>query len=141
MKILLTTDGSDFSRLAAQYVADHLADLAAAPEIHVLNVHPPLPYRRAATVLGKKALEGYYAEEATKALAVAKKVLDKAGLAYQASFRVGDVVTEIGKYAKKAGIDLVVMGSQGHGALGSLALGSVTTKVLAALKTPVLVVR
>ena len=99
MKILLTTDGSEFSRLAAQYVADHLADLAAAPEIHVLNVHPPLPYRRAATVLGKKALEGYYAEEATKALAVAKKVLDKAGLAYEASFRVGDVVAGRGRSA------------------------------------------
>ena len=141
MKILLTTDGSEFTRRAAQYLADHLAELAAAPEIHVLNVHPPLPYRRAASVLGKKALEGYYAEEAGKALAAATRILDKAGLSYEASFRVGEVVAEIGKYVKKAGIDLIVMGSHGHGALGSLALGSVTAKVLAALETPVLIVR
>src|SRR5690348_8644517 len=109
MKILLTTDGSEFTRRAAHYVAEHLGALAAAPEVHVLNVHPPLPYRRAATILGKKALEGYYAEEAAKALAVATKVLDKAGVAYEAGFRVGDVVEEIGKYVKKAGIDLIVM--------------------------------
>jgi len=141
MKILLTTDGSEFTRRAAQYVAGHLGDLSSAPEIHVLNVHPPLPYRRAASVLGKKALESYYAEEAAKALAVATKVLEKAGMSYEASFRVGEIVEEIGKYVKKAGIDLIVMGSHGHGALGSLAMGSVTAKVLAALKTPVLIVR
>ena len=141
MKILLTTDGSESTKRAAQYLAEHLGTLAAAPDVHVLNVHPPLPYRRAASVLGKKALEGYYAEEAAKALAVATRVLDKAGIAYESGFRVGDVVDEIGKYAKKAGIDLIVMGSRGHGALAGLAVGSVTAKVLAALKTPVLIVR
>ena len=142
MKILLAADGSDYTRRAAAYVTGHLGELASAPEVHVLNVHPPLPYRRAATVLGKKVLEGYYAEEAGKALAVATKVLDKAGLPYEASFRVGDVAGEIGKYVKRAGIDLIVMGSRGHGAIAGLALGSVTAKVLAApLAVPVLIVR
>jgi nucleotide-binding universal stress UspA family protein len=37
--------------------------------------------------------------------------------------------------------DLVVMGSHGHGAVGGLVLGSVTQRVLAACKTPVLVIR
>ena len=141
MNILLTTDGSDCSKRAARYLAEHVSALADAPEVHVLNVHPPLPYTRAASVLGKKTLEKYYAEEAHKALAVAAKVLDKAGVAYESGFRVGDVVAEIGKYVKKEGIDLVVMGSHGHGALKGLALGSVTSKVLATLGTPVLIVR
>jgi nucleotide-binding universal stress UspA family protein len=33
------------------------------------------------------------------------------------------------------------MGSRGHGAIANLALGSTTAKVLAAIKTPVLIVR
>jgi nucleotide-binding universal stress UspA family protein len=36
---------------------------------------------------------------------------------------------------------MVVMGSHGHGLFGNLVLGSVTTKVLAACKVPVLVIR
>jgi nucleotide-binding universal stress UspA family protein len=36
---------------------------------------------------------------------------------------------------------MIVMGSHGHGALSGLVLGSVVTKVLAACKVPVLVVR
>jgi nucleotide-binding universal stress UspA family protein len=34
-----------------------------------------------------------------------------------------------------------MMGSHGHGTLGSLVMGSVATKVLAGCKTPVLLVR
>ena len=141
MNILLATDGSECARRAAKYVATHMADLAKVPRLHVLNVHPPLPYRRAATVLGRKALDDYYASEARKALAATTRVLDKAGIAYEASFRVADIVEGIARYAKSARIDLIVMGSRGHGALAGLALGSVTAKVLASLPTPVLIVR
>ena len=43
--------------------------------------------------------------------------------------------------AKKGKFDLVIMGSHGHGALGSLMLGSAASKVLAQCKVPVLIVR
>ena len=141
MKILLAADGSDYSRRAAEYVAAHFADLPRPPEVHVLNVHPELPYRRAASALGKKALERYYLEEGDKAIAVATRVLDDASVPYRSALRVGDVLDEIAKYVKKARIDLIVMGSHGHGAIAGLALGSVTAKVIAALRTPVLIVR
>ena len=36
---------------------------------------------------------------------------------------------------------MLVMGSHGHGSLGSLVLGSVASKVLAQCTTPVLLVR
>jgi len=45
------------------------------------------------------------------------------------------LVERLGEY------DLVVMGSRGHSALGSLVMGSVTSRVLADCETPLLVIR
>lgn len=140
MKILLASDGSDSSKRAARYLAAHVAGLAAKPEVHVLNVHPSIPYPKAAAVVGKAALQRYYREECEAALAVAEKPLRKAGIAFKSSWRTGAVVEEIGAFAKKKGIDLIVMGSHGRGMIANLAMGSVTTKVIASLQTPVLVV-
>jgi len=38
-------------------------------------------------------------------------------------------------------IDMIVMGSHGHGALRGLMMGSVATKVIAATTVPVLIIR
>jgi nucleotide-binding universal stress UspA family protein len=141
MKMLLAADGSEYTKRAARHVVEHLGWLARPAQIHVLHVRPPLPYPGAAAVVGKKAIEKYEREESEAALAVAEKVLGKAGVAYESAWRVGDVAAVIAGYAKANGIDLIVMGSHGHGALAGLALGSVTTKVLASSKTPVLIVR
>jgi nucleotide-binding universal stress UspA family protein len=140
MNILLAADGSAHTRAAARHLVKHLARFAVAPSIHVLHVHPALPYPRAAAAAGKIAIDKYYREEGEAALSVAERELRKGGLAYQASWRVGEVADEISGYARKHGIDLIVMGSRGHGALRNLALGSVVTKVLATVKIPVLVV-
>jgi nucleotide-binding universal stress UspA family protein len=51
------------------------------------------------------------------------------------------VAEQIKAYVEKHDVDMVVMGSHGHGAFKKLVLGSVTTKVLAISKVPVLVVR
>ena len=42
---------------------------------------------------------------------------------------------------KENGIDMVVLGSHGHGAFTNLALGSAATKLIATLDTPMLVIR
>jgi nucleotide-binding universal stress UspA family protein len=47
----------------------------------------------------------------------------------------------IAKAANEAKVDLVVMGSHGHSALGSLVMGSVTSRVMANCTAPVLIVR
>lgn len=141
MKILLPVDGSEYSRRAANYVARHAAWLKEAPEIHVLHVHPPLPYPGAANVVGKAAIESYQRDESVAALAVAEKELADAGLKAKSSWIVGDVVEAVGRHVERNAIDLIVVGSHGRGAVTTLALGSVTLKLLAALKTPILVVR
>ena len=55
--------------------------------------------------------------------------------------RVGHPAEVIAKTATAGGYDMVVMGSHGHAALGNLVMGSITNKVLAHCKTPMLIVR
>lgn len=111
------------------------------PELHLLHVKLPIPPGRARAFLGDDTVNAYYREESEAALAPAEKILRKHGIPYQASYKVGDIADEIRAYAKKHKIDMIAMGSHGHGALQNLVMGSVATKVLAATKMPVLIVR
>ena len=140
MKILLAADGSDYTKRAAKHLARH-RDWFTSAEIHLLHVRPPLPFPGAAAAVGKKAIEDYERTQAREALAVAEKALRKAGVAFASSWVVGDVCEEIARYAKKRDIDLIVVGSHGHGALKNLALGSVATKLIATTSVPIMVVR
>ena len=141
MKMLLAADGSPYTRAAADYIATNLGWFAAPPEIHVVNVQPPLPYPRAQAVVGKAAVLDFQRQEAEAALAVAASQLEKMGVPFKSAWLVGEIASEIEAYVKANAIDLVVMGSHGHGALGNLALGSVATKCIARLSVPVMIVR
>jgi nucleotide-binding universal stress UspA family protein len=141
MKILLAADSSEYTRRAARHLVTHLSWFAQPPEVLVLHVHPPIPYPGAAARVGKAALEGFLAEESEAALATATKELDKAKVAYTARWVSGNVAEQIAAVVKEEKVDLVVMGSHGEGALANLVLGSVATKVIASIKTPVLIVR
>lgn len=141
MKILLAADGSEYTRKASKYLAAHAKLYKDAPEIHVFHVRPALPYPAAAAAVGKGVIEEYQKSEADTALAVALAELKGAGASTISSHAVGDVATETAAYVKKHGIDLVVIGSHGHGAFAGLALGSVGTKLICVLEVPVMVVR
>jgi nucleotide-binding universal stress UspA family protein len=140
MKILIAVDGSPYSRAAARYVARHMGSLGKAPELHLLHVQPRIPYPRAASLAGRKAVDDYQRSESRKALLVAERELARARVAWRSSYRVGDVATEVDKQVRAKKIDLVVSGSRGYGAFGNLALGSVATKLIATLTVPVLIV-
>jgi nucleotide-binding universal stress UspA family protein len=141
MKILLPVDGSEYSRRAANYVAQHATWLKEMPEVHMLHVHAPIPYPGAAAAAGKGAIESYQRDESQAALAICEKELSALSVPAKSSWCVGEVVDEVAKHVDKHGIDLIVVGSHGRGAVTSMALGSITLKLLATLKTPVLVVR
>jgi nucleotide-binding universal stress UspA family protein len=140
MKILIAADGSKFTRAAARFVARQARQMKTTPDIHLLHVHAPLPYPGAAGTVGRQAVKSYQRDESRKALAVAEKELARARLDYTSSWVVGNAAEQIARYAKKQGVDVIVTGSHGHGALASLALGSVATRLVAISKVPVLIV-
>jgi nucleotide-binding universal stress UspA family protein len=126
MKIVLAVDGSACTRMAARHLASRIGWFKSAPELHIVNVQPPIPYPRA---------------DALAALAVAEGELRKAGIPYVACWRVGEIAAELGSYVKANDVDLVVMGSHGRSALANVALGSVATRCIATLEVPVMIVR
>ena len=83
----------------------------------------------------------YYADEAEKALKPARKRLEKAGLTALVRYTVGRPALEISRTGDKEDVDLLVLGSHGHSALGGMLMGSVTQEVLVRSKRPTLIVR
>ena len=143
MKILLAADGSKYTARAVDYLIKHRGQFASpgdSPQQVLLHVRVPIP-GRAASALGRTLVDKYYSDESRKALAPARRKLERARFAFTDARRLGDPGTEIAEYAAKGGFDLIVMGSHGHGMLTTLVLGSCTSKVLARCKVPVLVIR
>jgi nucleotide-binding universal stress UspA family protein len=91
--------------------------------------------------VGSEVVDNYYAEEAAKVLDPVVKFLTRHKLKTKTISKVGPAGETIGKLAESGKYDMVIMGSRGHGALGSLVMGSVATKVLANCQVPVLLVR
>ena len=139
LKVLVPADGSD----ASQRAVDHLIGTPQYKddaEIHLINVQPPLPGRAAAAV-GHTNVEDYHREEGLKALKVVQERLNAAGVKYHCHIAVGDPAKVIVHYAKEHGIDQVVMGTHGRGAVASALMGSVARQVLASSPVPVVLVK
>ena len=140
MNILLAVDGSSYTKKMLAYLATHDELFSTNNDYTVLTVQMALPPRARAAV-GKEIVDSYYADEAAKILAPVSKFLTRHGISATSVWKVGPVGETIAKMADAGKFDLLVMGSHGHGALGSLVMGSVATQVLANSKVPLLLVR
>ncbi len=140
MKILVPVDGSPFTKRMLAYLAAHDEWLGGAHQYTLLHVAPAVP-ARAAAVLDKTVLQGHYAEESDKVFKPIRTFFSKQKIAADFVAKVGPAADTIAALATKGKFDLLMMGSHGHGLLGNLVMGSVTTKVMAHCDTPVLIVR
>lgn len=140
MKILIAADGSSFTKRMLDYVAAHPELFNRGNEYTVLTVLLGLP-PHAASVVGKGTVREYYEDEAEKVLKPVRLFFEKQGYKVKATYQVGHPAEVIAQTSTSGNYDIIVMGSHGHAALGNLVMGSVSTKVLAHCKTPVLIVR
>lgn len=141
MKILLAVDGSECSLRAVDHLIGHLSWFAAAPEIHLAHVQPPIPIGRVQAHVGRETLQAYYLEEASAQLQAARDRLDAAGRAYTPHIHVGQPAEVIARLAGELGCELIVMGTHGRGAVAGLLAGSVAGRVLHLAPCPVLLVK
>jgi nucleotide-binding universal stress UspA family protein len=140
VKILVPVDGSSFTKRMLAYLAAHDEWLGDAHQYTLLYVAAAVP-PRAAAVLDKDVLQAHYTDESEKVFKPIRTFFNKQKLRADFVAKVGPAADTIANLATKGKFDLLMMGSHGHGLLGSLVLGSVTTRVMAQCEVPVLIIR
>lgn len=140
-RILIATDGSDKSSLAAQSGIDLAKALGA--EVLALNVINEVVVASAVRQLGsdRKEVEDKLMASGQKAVESIKKMGSAAGVKVDALVRMGSPANMVIDIARNEGADLIVMGSHGESGASKLLIGSVVQKVLYWATIPVLVVR
>jgi nucleotide-binding universal stress UspA family protein len=138
-RILVTTDGSNKSRMAAKDGIELAKALGA--QVIVLNVVNEVVITSAVRQLGsdRKDAEAKLKAGGQKAVDEIKKMGDDAGIKVDAVLKIGVPANDIIDVAISEKADLIVIGS--HGESGEQSIGSVVQKVVYWSTIPVLVVR
>lgn len=140
MKILLAVDGSTYTKRMLAYIAAHDELIGSGNELTVITAVTPVP-PHVTSFISKASLEQYYGDEAEAVLKPVRAFAEQNKWKPTFTSAVGNAAEVIAKAANDAKVDMVVMGSHGHSALGSLVMGSVTSRVMANCTAPVLIVR
>lgn len=144
--VLLATDGSD---LATEAMRQAVAVLGTDHRFITLAVVPPAFVPTASVspmethpTLVDPVLEQQLEREQAAESATDEQQLDAVlGLTTEHLVELGEPGPTICEVAEREGVDLVVVGSHGHGILQRVLMGSVSTHVLHHAPCPVLVVR
>lgn len=140
LKTLIPVDGSANSDRAVKHVIT-LVKGREPMEIHLLNVQEPVDNWELKRFMPESEIEAMQESRGGDALASARELLDKAGIRYTPHVIIGPVAETITHFAREQGCDKIVMGTRGSTSLGSLLLGSVTTKVIHLSDVPVALVK
>jgi len=91
--------------------------------------------------IAQEELDNMQLEHGRLQLVPARELLADAGRSYREHVVIGDPAAKIVEVAKAEGVDAIVMGTRGMRALGNLALGSTSTKVIHLADVPVTLVK
>jgi nucleotide-binding universal stress UspA family protein len=141
-KVLVATDFSDASQSALLYGREFARTFGAA--LHVLHVtENPVVWTGAESVgVDWVRVRADLEEGAQNVLNRIVTAEDRVQLkAVTAVLSGNSPAFEIADYAKREGIDLIVMGTHGRGMVGHVLMGSVAEKVVRIAPCPVLTVR
>jgi len=141
MKKLIAVDGSEHARRAIEAVA-RLAKQMQSVEVVLLNVADAMVFYGELPPFDFEAVERAQRQHQEQLLAEAVAQARASGLQNVLSqSAVGLAAQEILRVADERGVEQIVMGTHGRGAVGSLLLGSVAQRVVHQAKVPVLLVR
>lgn len=134
-RVLIPVDGSRNALQAVRFVAQRLGSTPQV-EVHLLNVQPPLS-RHIAQFVAPQAREDWHREQAYRALAGARTVLERHGVRFTEHFAVGGKAESIAREAERLGCDRIVMATARRRSLTRVLDVSVTEQVLDRAAVPV----
>jgi nucleotide-binding universal stress UspA family protein len=141
MKMLIAVDGSEHARRAIE-AAGRLARQMQSAQGVLLNVADALVFYGELPPFDIEAVERAQRAQQEELLAAAEAQARASGLQQVITqSALGLAAQEILRVADEHGVDQIVMGTHGRGAVGSLLLGSVAQRVVHGAKVPVLLVR
>lgn len=148
MKIVLAIDGSDFSK-------DAINELAAMPfpagtEVCIIHVFDNLILAAPGTLPLGGTLGNYYEEAISNTRKLAEDIVNDASKALKEKNEALSITTAVVKGLPKSAIlekaktfraDIIVVGSQGYGAVSRFLLGSVSQSVAMHADCSVMIIR
>lgn len=138
-KILIPTDGSDYSVRAAEYGLS-LANLLGA-EVMVVYVIDTVVLDQAVKVTQREEVERELKQDGQRYVDYILGLAEKAGVKASSFLARGRPVEQIVHIAKNFGINLIVMGTYGRRGAERILIGSVAERVIEYSSCPVLVVK
>jgi nucleotide-binding universal stress UspA family protein len=140
LKILIAVDGSELSLDGVHHVLN-LVRQGLKATVVLGHVQEPATLYELVTARDPELIAAASLEAGEHLMAAAAALLDAAGVPYETDVGVGDPAHTLLEMIERLGCDLAVMGAQGHGALSSVLLGSVSQEVARASRVPVTIVK
>jgi nucleotide-binding universal stress UspA family protein len=137
--ILIPVDGSRPCDAAVRR-AIREAQVGRIERIHLVNVQPHVG-AYVGQFVGTPAIRAFQREQGERALAHAKRLLDDAGVPYEAHIYVGDVASSIAEAARSLGATEIVMSAADFGFPAAMTANSLIAKVIRRSDVPVSVVK
>jgi nucleotide-binding universal stress UspA family protein len=143
-KILVPLDGSQFSQCSLDHVRA-IARGCKVPEVVLLRVIEPLSSSDIAGLARAGGnsitqLENANEADAKDYVSSMAKRLNEEGLSVKGEVVTGKADEAIADYARKNGIDLIIMSSHGRSGVSRWVMGSVADRVMRSSIVPVLLV-
>jgi nucleotide-binding universal stress UspA family protein len=138
-RILVAVDGSERADRAAAFAVE-LARRVGDGELRLVNVQDPVEESQTHG-LARDAIHKHRETLAIAAAEKAKSMAEAAGIRCLFEWHFGDAAHVISDLASSSSCNLIVMGTQGAGAIQNLLLGSVAEKTLHLTSVPVTLVR
>jgi len=141
-KILIAVDESACSAEAVKFgvelASEHEADVIF---VHVAPATDIVPIAGFGMAVAMPRMPHELNAYDRAPLEEAEQIAEQHGVRASSELLVGDPADAVVGYADSQNVDLIVVGSRGHGALATALLGSVSRSVLSDSKRPVVIVR